>query len=144
MPGAVESTIRTRAQTIIRAVSGITSARVVLGNDDITQSKEWLDDIAGDGVYTLILPAEQGGFDRATRTSEVDVRCKVWFGFSAHTNYTFTATETTIFAMRDALVLQSNWTDCAAPDSVTVRLLDVDRTLNPCVGVYEITMTFSV
>jgi hypothetical protein len=141
---ARESTIRNRIQTIVRTVSGITSARVVVGNDDLAASKEFFGDLVSDGVYVLVLPAEQVGYDTGNRVSEVEVRCKVWFGFTANAAYTFADIETTIFAIRDALKVVASWTDCAVPENIRVSLSEVDRTLSPHVGVYEISLSFAV
>lgn len=140
---ATETTIRSRIKTIAATVLGFTAGRCVLGDDDLSTSAEFFRNIVIDGLYALILPAEQTGLDD-DRHPQIEVKTCVFFGYQADADYTFSDIETQVYALRDALNLSTNWTDVNSPLNIVIPRPEIDRNLKPVVGKYEISLSFTI
>lgn len=141
---AMESTIRSRLKTIAATVAGLTASRIVRGEDDISTSSEFFRTIVSDGMYLLIGPASQAGFDASNRFNQVDISVSLFFGFANDADYDFEAVETVLFGLRSKYANGANFIDCTAPSSISISLPEIDRTLKPIVGRYNMQLTFLV
>lgn len=87
--------------------------------------------------YLVILPAVRTGLIVPQMDSEIEIIARLHFGFENNADYTFTAIEKILFPLMDA------WQGVlgAALEGMTSSAPEMDSSLSPIVGKYEITLT---
>lgn len=130
-----------RITTILKTI--LTAAQVIQGTKDFAATDEFLQNIVSTGAWAIIKPAEQVGMDKASRNNKFEITVLLYFGFANNANYDYAAIMDTVFSsVRTALKNPSLHTDCATPHDIRVKFPNIDTTLDPVVGEYEITLTY--
>lgn len=141
-----ETLTRDRLAVLAAAVDGMDADRIELGQVDLIAEnlQDFFKDIASDGPFLVIGPAEQTGIEYEPHKADFDILCELYFGFPNDASYDFKAIEEIVFPLRDAFVKVSNYTgqSISAPVSWSTSKPEVLRKHKPCVGRYEIKLTF--
>ena len=142
MANSREAATRLRIKAIGDNVAGLSAGRIVLGLVDLADEDGFFRDLGATDPYLVIHPAEQTAFSAGSRLSSFDVECLLYFGFPADQDFDFTAIEDIVFALRDALADDANWTDAPYPTGgIKISKPELAR-LKPVVGLYRITLSF--
>jgi hypothetical protein len=137
-----EAATRLRIQAIAQDVPGLNAQRIVLGLVDLADEDGFFRDLGTSDPFLVIHPAEQTAFSAGSRLSSFDVECLLYFGFPADQDYDFTAVEDIVFALRDALADDANWTDAPYPTGGLKISKPELAKLKPVVGLYRLTLSF--
>ena len=100
-----------------------------------------------DGPFTVVLPAENQGWDGQIRHYQMIIKANLYFGTAGDTSQDFTGFEDVWVAVRNALMLTTNWTSsslgCKTPLNGFSIQGPISRSdLKPSVDEYQMTLTF--
>lgn len=137
------TTLRNRIKVIAAGVTGLTASRIKLGYVSFANNEEFFNNLATDGFFLVIHDSENTDFDAGTLHGGYSIQLTLYYGYPKNADYDFTSIEDTYEALRDALIVQTNWDGISnGPDSISqskTTLSEAGTVISKCI---ELTLQF--